>query len=748
MMAQLVATMAKNSEGVAPDTALPDFKAFWGAKFRSPLVVCLLLALTTLAAYCRVWQLDFVNYDDPDYVTSNSHVLDGLSWSNVQWAFNSGHASNWHPLTWLSHMLDCQLFGKNAGAHHAVSLAFHVANTLLLFLVLRRMTGAHWRSAMVAALFGLHPLHVESVAWASERKDVLSTFFLLLCLGAYNYYVEISEGKRRAATPRKSVSPAEERPHRTGANPRKVKNKGGTRAVAVSAPASLGHSNSRMPGMFFYLLTLLLFALGLMSKPMLVTLPFLLLLLDWWPLGRLQGGPFRFQSGNLMRLLGEKVPFLALSLVSSIITIIVQRGSVSTNVSLGARSANAIVAYGRYIGKMLWPAHLCVLYPHPGHWPAWQVALSAGLLLGITIGLLWLARRWQFTLVGWLWFLGGLVPVIGIVQVGIQSMADRYMYVPVVGLFIALVWGVCELIPLRRWRTPVLLASLALPLVACGVFTFRQVGFWRDSLSLFQHAVAVVPRNYLAYHNIGFYLYGHGKTDEAMEYYQKALAINPNYEDSLNNMGYCLAARKKYAEAISYYERALRVRPNHAEVHNNLGNALAEMGRAQDAIQHYQLALKADPDHADAHNNLGIALAAQGNLDEAIHHFREALRLKPKYAGARSNLGNALAAKQDFQGAIREYEESLVLNPDDAQAHNNLGNVLSELRRFDEAIPHYLQALRFNTNNPEAHFNLGMAFVRQGKPNEARAQLAEALRLDPNYAAAKAQLDALGAPPR
>ncbi len=740
--------MAKVNDRVTTDNALPDFTAFWGAKLRSPLAICLLLALATLAAYWPVAQLDFVNYDDLDYVTSNSHVLDGLSWGNVRWAFTSGHASNWHPVTWLSHMLDCQLFGQSAGAHHAVSLTFHIANTLLLFLVLRRMTGAHWRSALVAALFGLHPLHVESVAWISERKDVLSTFFLLMCLGAYARYVEITEGERRTERAGDSAPAIEERRQKTGAKRHKAKNQG-TRAASSPVPAALAHSRSRFAPLVLYLLAVFLFALGLMSKPMLVTLPFLLLLLDWWPLRRLQGGPLRSQSKTLVRLVVEKVPFLALSLVSSITTVIVQQrgGSVSTTISVGARVANALVAYGRYIGKMLWPAHLCVIYPHPGHWPAWQVALSAALLLAISIALLWLARRWQFCLVGWLWFLGGLVPVIGLVQVGIQSMADRYMYVPIVGLFIVLVWGITELVPRGRRRTPVLAAGAACSLVICACFTSRQVGFWRNSLSLFQHAVEVEPDNYLAYHNIGFYRYGHGEIDEAMESYGKALAINPNYEDSLNNMGYCLAAQKKYSEAISYYERALRVRPNHAEVHNNLGNALAEIGRPQEAIQHYQLALKANPDHADAHNNLGIALAAQGNLDDAMFQFREAIRLKPKYAGAHSNLGNALAAKHDFQGAIREYEESLRLNADDAQAHNNLGNVLSELRRFDEAVPHYLEALRLNTNNPEAHFNLGMAFVRQSRLAEARTQLAEALRLDPNYAAAKAQLDALVLPP-
>jgi protein O-mannosyl-transferase len=754
--------MANRKQPSTADAAIPDFNAFWGEKLRPSSVICLLLALATIAVFWPVARLDFVNYDDPDYVTSNLHVQSGLTWQSTAWAFTSGHASNWHPLTWLSHMLDWQLFNKNAGGHHLVSLAFHIANTLLLFLVLRRMTGAHWRSAVVAALFALHPLHVESVAWVSERKDVLSTLFFLLCLGAYARYVEVLDGDRNPACAGQPPELRGPRPEARASKP-KVRNRNaddqsqkanlsGSRLTQPSAGLLPLSPLSSRPAFVFYCLALLFFALGLMSKPMLVTLPFVLLLLDGWPLHRFRPGTPGSNLRTMVRLVAEKVPFIALSLTSSVITLIVQQrgGAVSTILTLGARVANALVSYARYIGKMFWPAKLSVLYPHPGHWPAWQVTASAALVVAISAGAVWGSRRRPYCAVGWLWFVGGLVPVIGLVQVGVQSMADRYTYVPLIGLFIVLVWGISEWVPLGRWRTPTLAWGAALALVVCASLTSRQVQFWRDSLSLFGHAVEVTSNNYLAYHNIGFYLYGQGKTDEAMVNYLKALEINPAYEDALNNMGYALAAQHKYAEAIGYYERALRVRPNHADVHNNLGNALADLGRSEEAIEHYRRALDANPEHPDAHNNLGIALAALGKIDAAIDQFHDALRFKPNNAGAHSNLGNALAAKRDFEGAVKEYQESLRLNPDDAQAHNNLGNVLSELRKLDEAIPHYTQALRLNTNNPEAHFNLGTALARQGRTAEAIGQYNEALRLKPDYAEARRQLNTLsqgGAPP-
>ena len=659
--------------------------------------VCLVLLIGVAFVFGPVGRFDYVNYDDADYVSANPHVQSGLSWNNVRWAFTTGHASNWHPLTWLSHMLDWQLFGDNPGAQHIVSVAFHAVNTALLFLVLRRMTGAHWRSALVAALFGLHPLRGESVAWISERKDVLSGFFLLLTLGSYCRFMEL----------------------RT---------------------ASFADLKRSLP---WYALSMVCFAFGLMSKPMLVTVPFLLLLLDYWPFNRFTLDREHLKVGGWLIL--EKAPFFLLAIVSSIVTFLVQRrgGAVSTILPVSERIANALVSYARYLGKTIWPANLSVLYPHPGHWPLWAIAGSGVLCLLLTVVAVLQARRRPYCTVGWLWFIGALVPMIGLIQVGIQSMADRYTYVPCIGLFIAAAWGIAEAV--ERWSLPrpAVITAALFSIVACACLCSRQIQYWRDSEALFNRAVAVTSNNYLAYNNLGFYFSGKGKLEEAKENYRKSLAINPAYSDALNNLGFALAGEGKYAEAIPYYEAALRASPNHPEIHNNLGNALSELGHLNGAIEQYNLVLKQKPEHADAQNNLGIALALQGKLDEAIPHFYAAIRAKPNYASAHSNLGNALAAQHRIPEAIVEYQASLRLNPDDSQAHNNLGNVLLEQGRVDEAIEAYIQALRLNGNNPEAHFNLAVALARRNRKPEAAAHYREALRFNPGNVEAKKQLNLL-----
>ena len=703
----------------------------WQAALRQPGVLGLGLALVTLAVFLPLAWQGFVNYDDSDYVTENAHVKGGLRWAGIVWAFTSGHASNWHPLTWLSHMMDYQLFGLWGGGHHLVSVGLHIANTLLLLLLLRRMTGALWRSAVVAGLFALHPLHVESVVWASERKDVLSAFFFMLTLLAYVRYAEVRRPKAEG---------------------------GGLESGVLGPESGRGDAGGAPRALRFYALALVCFALGLMSKPMLVTLPFVLLLLDYWPLQRLSASSRHHSNtpslhsvrAGAVRLVLEKVPFFLLAAASSVVTFLVQRrgGAVSTSLTVAERIANALVSYVRYIGKTLWPENLSVLYPHPGHWPVWQVIASGALLLTITAAALLLGRKKPYLAVGWLWFCGMLVPVIGLVQVGVQSMADRYTYLPLIGLFIMLVWGLCELIPRERpWRFKALAVVGGLSLAVCGALTEHQIRFWRNSEALFTHAVQVTRNNYLAYNNLGFYLNGQGRTAEAMENYRMSLKINPAYEDALNNLGYALAAQKKFLEAIPLYEAALRSRPNHAEVHNNLGNALSEVGRIDEAIQHYLIALREKPTYADAHNNLGIALAMKGKLDEAIPHFRAAIRYKPDYASAHSNLGNAFAVQHKLAEAIEEYQTALRLKPEDPQAHNNLGNALSEQGKLEEAMKHYREALQLNADNPEAHFNLAIALLRQGQREEAVAHLKEALRLKPDYSQAQQQLNALAGRP-
>ena len=704
-----------------------------------PFAACLLLVMITLGVYWSATTHGFVDYDDGDYVSGNSQVQAGLSWAGVKWAFTTGHASNWHPLTWLSHELDASVFGQRAGGPHLTSVLFHCANSVLVFLVLRALTGASWRSLVVAGLFALHPLHVESVAWISERKDVLSAFFGLLCLWAYAVYCG-SGAKCGVSFGSGQVSGVNDDASRITATLR-------------SAAAEDGRHASR-----FYFLSLLCFALGLLCKPMLVTLPFVMLLLDWWPLRRVPGAdcqeadsqfPQPATRNPLRRLLVEKLPFLALCVASSVITFLVQRkgGAVSPleALSVPARVANAVVSYARYLGKLFWPDDLSVLYPHPGHWLAWQVGGALGLLVFVTVATLLVRRRMAFFIVGWLWFVGMLVPVIGLVQVGIQSMADRYTYLPSLGIFVAVVWSAGALVErLPKLRLPVAVTT-ALALGGCAVLTTMQVGIWANSETLFRRAVQVTDKNYLAYNNLGFYLSRQGRMDEAMTNYEASLKINPNYADAQNNLGHALAERKQFATAIGHYRAALRNSPNNVEIHNNLGNALAETGDAEGALAEYRFVLERNPEHADAHNNLGIALAMKGQLNEAIEHFNQALRAKPMDAGAHGNLGNAFAAQRKFEEAIPHYREALRLLPNDSQARNNLGNVLTELGRLDEAATNYVEALRLKADNPEAHFNFGCVLVKLGRPSEAVNHFNDALRLNPNYAAPREQLRLLNA---
>jgi protein O-mannosyl-transferase len=685
-------------------------------------VIWAVLAVVTLGLFAPAILNDFVNYDDPAYVTSNAHVQSGLSWGNVAWAFTTAEASNWHPLTWVSHMVDCQLYGLRPGGHHLTSVLLHVANTLLLFGLMRRMTGAVWRSAAVAAFFGWHPLRVESVAWVAERKDVLSTLFWLLTMLAYVRYVE---GKHQTPNTKHTPPP------------------GGSGAA------------SQKSSKVWYGVSLVCFALGLMAKPMLVTLPFVLLLVDYWPLGRMAVGGGSKDGGRgeegvpWGRLVLEKAPFLALAAGSSVVTFLAQRkgGAVSSLavLSVGQRLANALVSYVRYMGKLVWPQNLSVLYPHPGSWPAWVVVASGMALVAVSVAVVWAARREPYLAVGWFWFVGGLAPVIGLVQVGVQSMADRYTYVPVIGLLIMICWGVPEL--MARWpagrRAMAFGAGVALAL--CALATTAQVRYWGNSQDLFRHAVAVTSRNYLAYNNLGFFLDHEGKVDEALENYRKSIEINPSYDEAQNNMGYALAEKGQSAEAIPYYLAALRVQPKLAEAHNNLANALSALGRSDEALAEYRRALECKPELADAHNNLGIALAMSGKFAEAEEHLHEAIRLSPKYASAHMNLGNTLAVQHKLDAAAREYQVALELKPDDAQAHNNLGNVLFEEGHREEAAKQYGRALELNRNNPEANYNLGMVLLQEGKRDLALEHFREALRLKPDYPEAQRQVAALSA---
>ncbi len=643
-------------------------------------LICLALAAAVLAVFSGAFQCDFVNYDDPSYVTSNAEVKQGLTGPGAAWAMTTGAASNWHPLTWISHMADVSLYGLDPRGHHLTSVLLHAVNAVLLFLLLRELTGATGRSAAVAALFALHPLRVESVVWISERKDVLSTLFWILAVWTYARYVR-----------------------------------------------------QRRP--FHYALSLIFFVLGLMSKPMVVTLPFVLLLMDYWPLRRKEPAA---------RLLWEKAPYFALSAVSCVITVVVQHrgGAISqmAALSLGARVANLFVSYARYLQKMFWPVNLSILYPHLRQWPVWAVTVAIVVLTLITAGVVWRRRAQPYLLAGWLWFLGMLIPVIGLVQVGIQSMADRYTYLPSVGVWIMVVWGAHEALARLRDGRVILGGATAVALTICALLTVKQTSYWRDSQALFQHAVDVTENNYLAYNNIGYYLSNKGKGAEAMPFYKRSLEINPNYEDAHNNLGFVLAGMGSNNEAIAEYLSALSLNSNLTEAHNNLGNALNAVGQSDAAISEFRTALEEDPHHAQAHNNLGVTLATHGRLDEAIEQFQMAIRARPDYTSAHSDLGNAYALQGKFDEAIAQYRYCLKLDPHDAQLRNNLGNALSQQGHLDDAVEQYKASIQISPDNPGTRLNYAQVLLRLGRKDEAVAQLEEAVRLKPGDAALQQQL--------
>ncbi|MFC1515633.1 tetratricopeptide repeat protein [Thermodesulfobacteriota bacterium] len=567
-------------------------------KYRN-LLFFFIIAATTFFVYQHVQNLDFV-FDDHQYITENRLVHGPVTLNSILWAFTTTHDGNWHPLTWLSHMLDCQLFGLNPGRHHLVNLLFHIANTLLLFSVFEKMTGDFRKSAFVAALFALHPLHVESVAWVAERKDVLSMFFGLLTLRGYVRWVE-------------------------------------------------------HPGVSRYLTVLLFFTLGLMAKPMLVTLPFVLLLLDYWPLHRFRTKPSNnpetgHQRAVLSGLIREKIPLFILTSISAVLTFMAEKkgGSMSAldAIPLKSRMANALISYVNYIIKTVWPAKMTVLYPLQETFPWWKVAGACVVLITVTFLAIKSIKRHPFFTVGWCWYLGTLVPVIGLVQVGVQSMADRYTYIPLVGIFIIIAWGAPELVAQWRYRK-IWLATLASVILAIlMVSTWKQVRYWENSITLFEHALKITSNSYVPHYNLGHALAKQGRTSEAIEHYLQALRLKPDYVKAHNNLGNVLARQGRTSEAIEHYLQALRIKPDQAKAHYNLGATFDKQGRISEAIEHYLQALRIKPDYVKAHNNLGVALFRKGNITGAIAHFREALRINPDHIHAKNNLEKALMMQQ------------------------------------------------------------------------------------------------------
>ena len=626
----------------------------------SPLWICLALTALNLFIYLPVGGFEFVNWDDPSYITENAQVMKGLSRETFLWAITTAHSPYWHPVTWLTHLLDVRLFGLDAGWHHVTNAVIHAFNTLLIFGLFRTMTGDEWPSAFIAAVFGVHPLHVESVAWVTERKDVLSTFFWALTVWAYTAYVRAPEVRK-------------------------------------------------------YLGVLALFCLAVMSKPMVVTLPAVLLLFDIWPLKRVSLTTFDRQAWT--RAVLDKLPLLAVAIGTSIATVVIQRdvGAVAglDALPLQVRIANAIMGYLSYIWMTLWPAGLAAFYPMK-QYSGWLIALAAAALLAISAAGL-LARRQPYLFVGWFFYLGTLSPVIGLLQAGEQRMADRFMYVPMFGLLIVVAWGVPELVK-RLGAARVLMPSALVIIIALTLTARAQTLHWASSITLWEHAARVTPDSYIAHENLGQALRERGRLDEAAASYRRALEHSP-----ANSPGYV------------------------AVIHNSLGIVATRQGNTEAAVRHFQEAVRVDDDFAEPRNNLANALASAGRPAEALEHYRAAIRLEPELTEPRVGLGSALLTLGQTEEAIVQYQEALRIDPALAQAHNGLGAALARQGQTQQAMEHYREALRLKPDLHTAHLNIAILLLKQGHASEARTHLERAVAIDPGYTPARQLLERLSA---
>ncbi len=685
---------------------------------RPEAVIVFFLVLAVLTAYWAVRSHDFVNYDDGAYVYENPIVRKGLSREGLSWAFSTTETGNRHPLTWISHMLDCSLFGPDPRAAHTTNLMLHIINTLLLFGLLRSLTGDLWRSAVVAAFFGVHPINVESVAWISQRKNIVSTLFWFLSLFAYGRYV-------------------------------------------------------CRPNIARYAIVVCLFVLGLSAKPMLITLPLTLLLLDIWPLGRVRfpsTGRLKEKFSLPSRPILEKVPLLLFSGAAGLLTLFAQQreGAVRSldAIPLGIRAANAVVSYMKYLAKLIWPGDYAVLYPFPAHISTGMVLAAIMVLTAISYMSLVGLRRYPYATVGWLWYLGTLFPVIGLIQVGAQAMADRYAYVPAVGIFIMLVWGVSDLTARWRHRTVPLIASVALVLSVLMGVTLEQVNIWKNSITLFSHALDVTTANHTAHNNLGLALMDAGRIDEAVSHFEAVLRLKPRYKKAVNNIGVALAKQKKWAEAIPYYEEALKIDPDYAHalfnlgsawlmmdrldlairylskasalstkdplVYNNLGIAYFRMGKAETAVYLLKEALRLAPDYADAHNNLGIALTSLGRPAEAVFHLRRALHIDAEHPDAVENLDRAVKVRSRLEKEIASRERAAASNPDDAGLQLALGDLHKRAGNLQVATAAYQRAVSIRPDWVPALEGLGVLLAMQGRYGDALTRFRQILSVEPD----------------
>jgi FOG: TPR repeat len=634
--------------------------------------LCLLIVAATWVVFGQTVHYEFVNFDDDIYVYENLRITSGLTLQGIRWAFSHSYCYYWAPLPALSHMLDCQLYGFSPGSHHLVSVLLHGATAVLLFLVFREMTGALWRSAFVAVVFAIHPLRVESVAWITERKDVLSGLFFVLTLGAYVSYVRNLGGKGSQAR---------------------------------------------------YLVVAFLFAMGLMSKPpSLVMLPLVLLLLDFWPLSRFgqpvsAGTPAERIRGKdsfsvLKGLVIEKIPLFAVSAVSCAVTILTANTVPVEQRSIGARLANAIVSYTAYLGQTFYPADLAVFYPFPASGiPSWKILSSLVLLASVTVGVFVLRRSQRYLVVGWLWYLGMLIPMIGLIQVGAQARADRFTYLPQIGLLLLIAWAMGDLCASLRHRCAVLGAGALMAVAALMACAHLQASHWKNSESLWRHILACTSSNNVAHNNLGTALLQMGRVDEAAIHFQKALEVQPQYAEARNNLGNVFFQKGRIDEAVADYQRALEINPKLPLARYNLGVAFLQKGRVSEAAGHFQGALQIEPDFVKAHYNLGITLVQLGRVSEAIGHYNKALEINPNYAEAEYNLGIALLQIGRLNEAVSHYNKALVINPNYVEAHNNLGTALVQLGRVSDALAHFQRAMEIDPLNVEAQNNMALVLA-------------------------------------
>jgi len=688
-------TGAESLLNLSPFLKFP-FHTFWKNKAAKLTLLSLLLSGLAFWTFLPSLRGNFIDIDDGVFVNRNAHIQ--FTPANVIWTLTHTECANWLPLTLWSFMLDNRFYGSNPWGYHLTNVLLHSINAVLVFLVLRRLTGATWRSLIVASLFGLHPLRVESVAWISERKDMLSSCFWMLSLWAYARYAE-----NRPITVRGAATDG---------------------SVVRSLPARFSNRD--------FGLALVCFALSLMSKPMAVTLPCVLLLLDFWPLNRLTDSRWR-------SLVAEKIPFFFLSALVCVVTYAGQKtagltSAVVTGLSLSfeARLENALVSYCRYLGKFFWPSGLCALYPYPDHWLPSEVLLAGLFVLTFSALGFALRRRHPYLLTGWLWYLGTLVPVLGLVSVGAQAMADRYVYLPSIGILIVLVWGLSRLTNAWRYQRIGLGAVAGVLIAICVALTRQQISYWKDGISVWQRAVTVTEHNYQAHNWLGLALYSQGRFAEAIPEFEEAARLNPSFAEIYASLGRALADEGQIDEAIAACQKALTIRPGNIAAQNDLCDFLLRSRRWEEAMVQCRLAVKLAPDNATALYNLGNALALKGQYAEAVTYFRRALQIQPADAMALTALGSILLHLGQGDAAILQFREALKLQPDNAGIHNNLGGALLSQGQTEAAVAEFQAAARLAPNRFEPRRNLGHALMKQGRIDEAIQALRAALELAPD----------------